>query len=86
MTIKIEFEGLEDLSVAEMKVCRKNFQDWRDRYAAEGRHGLAAVFSGALEAVCEEADRREAAWADMQADFMDDDEDFEWNCDAENDL
>ncbi len=83
MAISIDFEGLEDLSPAELKACLVRFVEARDKYVKEGRSGLAALFNGLLIALDEERHRRGAVLAETAADFYgDSDDDYEWTAEA----
>ena len=56
--IEVEFEGLEDLSPAELKAGLVRFTEARNKYAADGRPGMAALFNGLVIALDDERQRR----------------------------
>ncbi len=80
--VTVDFEGLEDLSPAELKAALIRFSEARNKYAADGRAGMAAMFNGLLTALDEERERRRATLAQLNADLLDDDGDCEWTPDA----
>lgn len=76
--IEVEFEGLEDLSPAELKAGLVRFTEARNKYAADGRPGMAALFNGLLIALDDERQRRKDTLAQVAANLFDDDGDYEW--------
>ncbi len=82
MSISVDFEGLEDLSPAELKAAIMRFGEARNKYAADGRAGMAALFNGLLIALDEERCRRRSALVQIEAALYGDDDDFEWTPDA----
>lgn len=82
-SIAVIFEGLQDLSPAELKAAIVRFGEARNSYAAEGRAGMAALYNGLLIALDEERHRRRAVLAETAADFSgDDDDNYEWTPEA----
>lgn len=83
MLIRVDFEGLEDLSPAELKAAILRFGKARNKYATDGRAGMAALFNGLLIALDEEHHRRRAVLAEIAADFFGgDDDDYKWTSEA----
>lgn len=83
MPISVDFEGLQDLSPAELKAAILRFGKARNSYATDGRAGMAALFNGVLIALDEERHRRGAVLAETAADFYGEDEDnYEWTTEA----
>ena len=78
--VTVDFEGLEDLSPAELSVALIRFRK-QNKYAADGRAG-GRTFNGLLTALDEERERRRATLAQLNADLLDDDGDYEWTPDA----
>ncbi|GEM_PF-4693678 len=70
MAIVVEFDGLEDLSPAELKASLVRFTEAREQYVREGRHGLAAMFNGLLCALAGERDRRGLEFKKAKADLL----------------
>lgn len=82
-TITVDFDGLEDLAPSEVNAGLLCFTEARDRYAREGRAGMAALYNAMAIVLDEVREQRKQAAKDISIHLLDDDgdNDIEWNDD-----
>jgi hypothetical protein len=82
-TITVDFDGLEDLAPSEVNAGLLCFTEARDRYAREGRAGMAALYNAMAIVLDEVREQRKQAAKNISIHLLDDDgdNDLEWNDD-----
>ena len=74
-TITVDFDGLEDLAPSEVNAGLLCFTEARDRYAREGRAGMAALYNAMAIVLDEVREQRKQAAKDISIHLLDDDGD-----------
>ncbi|MDY6793693.1 MAG: hypothetical protein SWK76_00200 [Actinomycetota bacterium] len=64
--ITVSFESLHELTVSNLRISIKLFQDLRDKYAAGGEECLADIYATVLQALIIERKRRDSQLEAME--------------------
>jgi hypothetical protein len=70
-TITVDFDGLEDLAPSEVNAGLLCFTEARDRYAREGRAGMAALYNAMAIVLDEVREQRKQAAKNISIHLLD---------------